>query len=74
MEIGGNCFQVMPIKEVALRNAFSCAALAQEKPAIGWLEAAFQEGLDNISAILQESYFDPIRETDLFKQFQKMHA
>ncbi len=73
-EIGGSCFQTMSVKEVALRNAFACASLAQEKPAIGWLEAAFQDGLENIPAVLQEPYFDPIRETTLFKQFQKMHA
>ncbi len=74
VEIGSSCFQTMPVKEVALRNAFASAALGQAKPAIGWLEAAFQDGLDNISEILKESYFDPIRGTTLFRQFEQMHS
>ncbi len=73
-EIGGTCFQVMQVKEVALRTAFACAALKEEKSTVGWLEAAFQEGLEDISSILKESYFDPVRESPLFKQFEKMHA
>lgn len=72
-EIGPNCFQVMPVKEVALRNAFASGSQGLEKPAIGWLEAAFQDGLENIPEILKEPYFDPIRDSTLFKQFQKIH-
>jgi len=72
-EIGGSCFQAMPSKEVALRNALASAALAKSKPAIGWLETAFQEGLDNLSDILKSSEFDLIRNEPSFQTFSRHH-
>lgn len=68
-DIGGTCFQILPSKEVALRNALACAAMAKDKPAVGWLETSFQEGLENLADIVRGSEFDPIRESDLFKKF-----
>lgn len=73
-EIGGTCFQAMPSKEVALRNALACAALSKPKPAVGWMETAFQEGLENLTEILKGSEFDPIRESDLYKKFLEHHS
>lgn len=72
-EIGGKCFQVMPSKEVALRNALACAALEKAQAAVGWLETAFQEGLDNIGEILQGAEFDPIRNSEYFQKLLKHH-
>lgn len=72
-EIGGDCFQVLPSKELALRNAMACAALAKAKPAVGWLETAFQEGLEEIPTIVKAKEFDPIRESTYFQQFMKHH-
>lgn len=72
-EIGGKCFQVMPSQEVALRTALACAALEKAQASVGWLETAFQEGLDNLSEILKESAFDPIRKTDYFQKFSQTH-
>lgn len=72
-EIGGVCFQVMPSKEVALRNALACALLKKAKPSVGWLETAFQEGLENIPGILQGEEFNAIRKSEYFHQFQKHH-
>lgn len=73
-EIGGHCFQIMPSKEVALRNALACASMGKEKPAVGWLETAFQEGLDNLTDVVSSSEFDPIRESELFKKFLTNHS
>lgn len=73
-QIGGDCFQVLQGKEIALRNAEACAALGKAKPAVGWLETAFQEGLDNISTIIQGKEFDPIRDSTYFQQFAKHHS
>ncbi len=73
-EIGGTCFQVMPSKEVAFRNALACAALAKAKPSVGWLETSFQEGLENIADILHASEFDLIRESELFQKFLTNHS
>lgn len=72
-QIGGICFQAMPSKEIALRNAFACAALGKAQPAVGWLETAFQEGLENIPEILKDKEFDPIRDSTYFKQFMTHH-
>ncbi len=72
-EIGPNCFQAMPSKEIALRNAFASAALSKEKPAVGWLETAFQEGLENLSQILKGAEFDLIRDTESFQKFTQHH-
>jgi len=73
-EIGGTCFQTMPSKEVALRNAFASALLNKAKPAVGWLETAFQEGLDGIASILDGNEFDVIRNDPLFRQFREHHS
>jgi len=72
-EIGGTCFQISPSKEVALRNALACAALAKAKPAVGWLETAFQEGLDGLADLARGKEFDSIRETEEFQKFLKNH-
>jgi len=72
-EIGGTCFQIMPNKEVALRNAVACASLAKAKPAVGWLETAFQEGLDHLTDLLGGQEFDPIRESEYFQKFLDHH-
>ena len=73
-KIGGTCFQVMPSKEVALRNALACAFLEKPKPTVGWLETAFQEGLENVAKIIQGEEFNAIRESSYFKQFLKHHT
>lgn len=72
-EIGATCFQVMPTKEVALRNACASGALAKEKSAIGWLETAREEGLSGIGEILKRGEFDPIREGKAFSEFATHH-
>lgn len=73
-ELSGSCFQVMPSKEIALRTALACALLSKEKPAVGWLETAFQEGLDNLSEIAKSPEFDPIRDTESFQKFVRGHS
>ncbi|NGX39241.1 MAG: Stage IV sporulation protein FB [Chlamydiae bacterium] len=73
-EIGGSCFQEMPNKDVALRNAYACAALSKDKPAVGWLEAAFQEGLEDLTQVLKGAEFDPIRQSEAYKKFLELHS
>jgi stage IV sporulation protein FB len=72
-EIGGKSYQEIPSKEIALRNALAAAQLSKEKPAVGWLETAFQEGLENIGEVAKSSEFDPIRQTEHFQKFIKHH-
>lgn len=72
-QLSGNCFQLMPTAEVALRNAHAHAALSDAKAAIGWLETAFQEGLNQIGKVMQDKLFDPIRNDPHFQAFSKHH-
>lgn len=72
-ELSGSCFQVMPTKEVALRNAYAHAAKKEARASVGWLETAFQEGLDNINKVVQDAIFDPIRKDLHFQAFLKHH-
>lgn len=72
-ELSGLCFQHSPSAEVALINAYAEASLAKIKPAIGWLETAFQQGLENMSEVVSAPYFDPIRKDPHFQAFLKHH-
>lgn len=71
VELGGTCFQTWPTAETALRNAYSCACLSQTKAAIGWLQTALKEGLQNVQEVLQESHFNAIRLDPVFQEFIK---
>lgn len=69
--IGPEVFRLFPLAEVALRNAYTAARLKQLHGAIGWLETAKQNGLENIKEIIQESDFDSIRDNPEFQAFVK---
>lgn len=71
VEIGGDCFQTLPSAEAALRNAYACANLRQARPAVGWLQTALKEGLENLQQVIAESSFDPIRSDPEFQEFLK---
>lgn len=70
-ELGGTCFQTWPTAETALRNAYTCAILTQTKAAIGWLQTALKEGLQNIHEILNDESFNNIRNDPEFQDFLK---
>ncbi|MBX3719024.1 MAG: M50 family metallopeptidase [Parachlamydiales bacterium] len=67
-ELGGSCFQTWPTAETALRNAYAHAELSQSIPAVGWLETAIEEGIENIDEVFAEKSFDPIRHEEPFQQ------
>jgi len=71
VEIGGVCFQEYPSKEVALQTAEACAVLGKVTEAIGWLETAIDEGVENLTPILSSKLFDPIRQHPDFQEFIK---
>jgi hypothetical protein len=73
-KLGGRCFQIMASKEIAFRNARACAALKNAKASVGWLETAFQEGLDHLGELLCGNEFDSIRQTETFQKFSKRHS
>ncbi len=68
-EISGNCYQILPSAESALRSAYACASLSQAEATIGWLEAAKQEGAANLTEIVTENTFDTVRSDPLFQEF-----
>ena len=72
-ELSGPCFQAFPTPETAFRNAVASAQLGEVKPAVGWLETAFQEGLENIQEVARQQVFDKIRTDSHFQGFLKHH-
>ena len=66
--IGASVFQFYPLAEVALRNAYTAARQKKPEGAIGWLESAEQNGIENLKEIIQEPAFDPIRQDPSFQQ------
>lgn len=54
---------------VALRSAYASAQLKLVKSAIGWLQAALEEGGGGLSEALASSLFDPVRNDPSFAKF-----
>lgn len=67
IDLGGRCFQTWPSVETALRNAYACAHFSQATAAVGWLQTAIKEGLENVKEILEGSAFDSIRHDPVFQ-------
>lgn len=68
-ELAGPCFQSVPAVDVAMRNAYAHAQLAQSEPAVGWIQTAQEEGLSNLKETLASPLFDPIRHEISFQEF-----
>ena len=58
-----NCFDFS-------RHAKGAAAGQNLEAAIGWLSAAKDGGVENISEFIQDPIFDPFREEPSFTKFQ----
>ena len=65
--LGNRSHQYYPTYETALINAYCHSILGQEKPAIGWLKTAIDEGLPNVTQILKKREFDHIRDNPQFQ-------
>jgi Zn-dependent protease len=74
IELGGDCFQTWPTAETALRNAYAHAELSQPIPAVGWLETAIEEGIENVQAVFAEKGFDRIRNEETFQELVARHT
>ena len=66
-DLAGTCFQIGPTVETALRNAYAHGSLAQVIPAVGWLQTAIEEGINNIDEVLSQKSFDSIRQDPTFQ-------
>lgn len=69
IKIGEEAFQIEPLADVALLNAFSYAILGEATPAVGWLSSAVQHGLKNVTEVVGKREFDAIRNSDVFKRW-----
>lgn len=71
IKIGNELFQNEPNYSIAVLNAVCHALRDEERPAVGWLQSAIREGLPNIAEVLRKPEFDHIRESALFRNFEK---
>lgn len=71
IEVGGDCYKSIPQVDVALRNAYAHAALKQVQPALGWLDTAVRDGLENVGEIIAMPIFDSIRDDIGFQEWIK---
>lgn len=69
--VGATVFQLFPLAEVALRNAYAAARLGESQGAVGWLQTAQQNGALNLDEIVKEPAFDPVRSDPSFNEFIK---
>lgn len=68
-KLGGVCFQKIPSSEIAVRTAYACGAQHKTPSAIGWLEAALDQGVESLGSVLADPHFDPIRDEIAFRKF-----
>jgi stage IV sporulation protein FB len=69
--LGNRSYQYYPTYETALINAYCHSILGEQKPAIGWLKTAIDEGLPNINQILKKREFDHIRDHPQFQNLTR---
>lgn len=72
-KLGSEVFQERPSPDTAFINALSLAQLQEVTPAVGWFETAIREGLENPQLSSRHLAFDPIRNTDAFKNLIKRY-
>lgn len=68
-ELSSSCYKLSPTKKVALINARAFAILGEARPAGGWLKTASQFDNLDIKNILNEKYFDKVKNDASFKNF-----
>ena len=71
LTLSGNCLINLPDGDLLLRAAAAAAALNEVKAAMGWLQTAKDYGCKNLSEFLSDEKFNPIRESEDFKEFTK---
>lgn len=69
IELSGQVFQFLPLPDVALRNAFAAAQLSKVEETLGWLQAAAQEGVQNLPEIVRDKVFESLKGDPQFQKF-----
>lgn len=68
-KLSGDCYQIQPTQEMALRNARAFARLKEPKLAGGWLQAAYSYGKMDLEKILKEEFFVALKGSHEFNEF-----
>jgi Zn-dependent protease len=71
IEVGTRSYQEFHSYETAILNAKCHALLGEVKPAIGWLQCAFNDGFPNLHTVLEAREFDYIRNDSHFQDLSK---
>lgn len=71
--LSAECFRIHPSVDTALRSSYAHAELSEVEPAIGWLDTALVEGLQNISEVVSHSAYSSIRSDKLFTTWLAQH-
>ncbi|MBN2479690.1 MAG: hypothetical protein JXA94_05630 [Parachlamydiales bacterium] len=70
-ELSAEAYKLNPTKDVALMNARSFGFLNQPQLSGGWLKTASEFGSLDLEKIIQENYFDQVKNSDAFLKFFK---
>ncbi len=68
-KLSASCYKLHPSFEVAITNARTFGILNEAKPAGGWLKTAKGFEKIDINKVVQESFFDSVRDSKTFKDF-----
>lgn len=68
IRLGSRVYKEQPDYQTAVVNSLCHATLGETEPAIGWLQAAIDEGLPNVPEILEKREYDSIRNHAAFQK------
>ena len=68
VNVGKQVYQLSQAYETAVVNSLCHAAMGEVEPSIGWLRAAIDAGLPNLSEVVKKREYDLIRDDDRFKK------
>lgn len=66
--VGTKAFQEFNHSSVVVTNALCCAQMKEYKAALGWLECAQREGVEDLDMVMGDKAFDPLRSLPGFQQ------
>jgi Zn-dependent protease len=68
IQTGNDVYQIQPNALTAIINAAAYAHRGETRPAIGWLQNAIDQGLEDAPQVLSRPDFDPIRNDPAFQE------
>jgi len=71
IKIGNKLYQDNPSIDTAITNAISHSMLGEVVPAVGWINCAIRDGLQDVKTLLALPEFNSIRSDPLFQNLQQ---